>query len=109
MFELRWGVVALGLLVACKSNDVGVGQESSAESESGTESESESSTESESGTESETGDALPEIPTLELHFSQVKQFEFSWAPTLGAEYYQLFESFDVGKGFVQLGGDIEGE
>jgi cysteine-rich repeat protein len=51
----------------------------------------------------------PETPVLELSFSQVEQFEFSWAPVLGAEYYQLLESADVGQDFVQVGGDIVGE
>ncbi|KIG19527.1 Molybdopterin oxidoreductase, iron-sulfur binding subunit [Enhygromyxa salina] len=51
----------------------------------------------------------PEVPTLELDFSQVKQFEFSWEPVLGAEYYQLLERVDVGAEFVQVGGDIVGE
>jgi cysteine-rich repeat protein len=50
-----------------------------------------------------------EVPTLELSFSQVKQFEFSWEPVLGAEYYQLLERADVGQDFVQVGGDIVGE
>jgi hypothetical protein len=47
--------------------------------------------------------------TLELSVSQVKQFEFSWAPVAGAQYYQLYESADVGEAFVQIGGDIVGE
>jgi cysteine-rich repeat protein len=51
----------------------------------------------------------PETPTLELSFSQVKQFDFSWAAVLGAEYYQVFESPSMGDPFVQVGGDVVGE
>ena len=51
----------------------------------------------------------PEVPVLELSFSQVKQFEFSWQPVLGAEYYQLLERADVGEDFSPVGEDIEGE
>ncbi|NVB39305.1 DUF4215 domain-containing protein [Pseudenhygromyxa sp. WMMC2535] len=51
----------------------------------------------------------PETPTLQLGFSQVKQFNFSWAAVLGAEYYQLYESVDGVAPFVQVGGDIQGE
>ena len=52
---------------------------------------------------------LPEPPELELSFSQVKQFEFSWSSVLGAEFYQLLESPDAGEPFVQIGGDITDE
>ncbi|NJK31141.1 MAG: DUF4215 domain-containing protein [Deltaproteobacteria bacterium] len=50
-----------------------------------------------------------QAPELQLSFSQVKQFEFSWAAVLGAEYYQLHESADGMIPFVQVGGDIMGE
>jgi cysteine-rich repeat protein len=53
--------------------------------------------------------ASPETPELQLSFSQVKQFDFSWAAVLGAEYYQLLESVDGVAPFVQVGGDIMGE
>jgi len=52
---------------------------------------------------------LPGVPLLELGFSPVKQFDFSWAAVAGAEYYQLLESAALGEPFVQLGGDIVGE
>lgn len=48
-------------------------------------------------------------PVLELSFSAIKQFDFSWAPVVEADHYQLLESVDVGEPFVQLGGDIVGE
>ncbi|MEM9454016.1 MAG: DUF4215 domain-containing protein, partial [Myxococcota bacterium] len=52
----------------------------------------------------------PETPTLELSYSQVKQFEFNWAPALGAEYYELFESANTGEDFVRVDeGNIVGE
>nr|WP_255216821.1 DUF4215 domain-containing protein [Pseudenhygromyxa sp. WMMC2535] len=51
----------------------------------------------------------PETPTLELSFSQVKQFDFTWAPVLGAQFYQLWESVDGVAPFVQVGDDIMGE
>ena len=49
----------------------------------------------------------PQTPTLELTLAQVKQFQFSWEPALGAETYQLLE--DLGDGFEPVGGDIAGE
>ncbi|MEM9461307.1 MAG: DUF4215 domain-containing protein [Myxococcota bacterium] len=51
----------------------------------------------------------PETPVLVLSFSPVRQFEFSWAPVLGAEYYELLESAGVGEAFVLVGEDIVGE
>ncbi len=55
-----------------------------------------------------TTSGVPES-SLELSFSQVKQFDFNWDMVLGAEYYRLFERADVGQGFVQVGGNIVGE
>ncbi|MCX4241743.1 FG-GAP repeat protein [Paraliomyxa miuraensis] len=52
---------------------------------------------------------LPGVPMLQLGFSQVKLFDFSWAAVAGAEYYRLEESVAPGEPFVQLGGDIVGE
>jgi cysteine-rich repeat protein len=49
----------------------------------------------------------PQTPTLELTLAQVKQFQFSWEPALGAESYQLLE--DLGDGFEPVGADIVGE
>jgi cysteine-rich repeat protein len=51
----------------------------------------------------------PQVPTLELSVSQIKQFEFSWSPVLGATHYRLFERTDVGEPFVQLGEDLSAE
>lgn len=51
----------------------------------------------------------PEAPVLELSFSQVKQFDFSWAAVAGAEYYQIEESAGFGEPFVQVDGNIVGE
>jgi hypothetical protein len=50
----------------------------------------------------------PKAPVLELSLSQVKQLDFEWVPTLGAQYYQLFESVDVGEPYVQVGEDMLG-
>jgi cysteine-rich repeat protein len=50
-----------------------------------------------------------EPPVLELSFSAIKQFDFSWAVAPAAEFYQLLESPALGEPFVQLGGDIVGE
>ena len=52
---------------------------------------------------------LPAVPTLNLAFSSIKQFDFSWAPALGATYYQLEQSREPGEPFAQLGGDIMGQ
>jgi cysteine-rich repeat protein len=46
---------------------------------------------------------------LELSFSAIKQFDFSWAAVPGAEFYQLLESSALGEPFVQIGEDIVGE
>jgi cysteine-rich repeat protein len=51
--------------------------------------------------------ASPQTPTLELNLAQVKQFELSWPPSLGAEHYQLLELVD--DHFEPVGGDILGE
>jgi hypothetical protein len=59
--------------------------------------------------DSDTDGEPPDVPTLKLSFSQVKQFEFSWAAVVGAKTYQLFESADVGVDFVQIGDDVVGE
>jgi hypothetical protein len=51
----------------------------------------------------------PEAPVLDLSYSQVKQFDFTWPAATGAEYYQLLESAATGDPLVQLGSDIVGE
>jgi len=60
-------------------------------------------------TDPTTGDVPADGPVLELTFSQIKQFDFSWAPFEGADYYQLLESASLGEPYVQLGGDVVGE
>jgi hypothetical protein len=61
------------------------------------------------------GDGEPAVcgvapePVLELSFSAIKQFDFSWAAVPGAEFYQLLESPALGEPFVQIGEDIVGE
>lgn len=48
----------------------------------------------------------PQAPVLEMNFSQVKQFDFSWAAVAEAEFYQLLESPASGDPFGQIGGDL---
>lgn len=65
-----------------------------------------------SGTGVTSGAPLPEPPaatSLQLAFSQVKQFEFSWPAAAGATYYQLLERLPGAADHVQLGGDLVGE
>jgi len=57
----------------------------------------------------ETSGCTPSMPILNLSFSQVKRFEFSWAAAMGAEYYQVLESPTLGLPYMQLGGDVVGE
>ena len=61
-----------------------------------------------SGT-TDSGAALPDVPVLDLSFSQVKRFDFSWAAAAGAEYYQLLESVAPMEPFERIGEDIEGD
>jgi hypothetical protein len=77
------------------------------EGESGTEDETEGSQADD--TDGDTAGSLPATPTLLIGFSQVKQFEFSWAPTSGADYYQLLERSTVDGDYLQVGDDIAGE
>ena len=59
--------------------------------------------------ETTTGEMLPpDAPVLDLAFSQVKRFDFSWAAAAGADYYQLLESATMGDPFVQIGPDLFG-
>ncbi|MBK9755865.1 MAG: integrin, partial [Nannocystis sp.] len=51
----------------------------------------------------------PEATALQLKFSPIKQFAFSWAPATGATHYQLLESPTGDAPFDQVGGDIAGE
>ncbi|MEM9460654.1 MAG: integrin [Myxococcota bacterium] len=48
----------------------------------------------------------PGVPVLALGFSPVKQFNFSWDPALGAEYYQLLESPARGKPLEAIGEEM---
>ncbi|MFV8754561.1 integrin [Nannocystaceae bacterium ST9] len=66
-------------------------------------------TTSETGdTTSETGGTTeaPAAPLLTLTYSQVKQFDFVWGATPGAEYYQLLESTADGEPYEQVGDDL---
>jgi hypothetical protein len=56
-----------------------------------------------------TGEPPPEAATLQLSFSQVKQFDFTWSAPTGAAYYQLLERLPNEVDYVQLGDDIIGE
>ena len=56
------------------------------------------------GEDTDTGETAPEEPVLGLGFSQVKQFDFSWAPALGAQYYRLLEHNVGDADYVQIGG-----
>ncbi|MCX4246394.1 FG-GAP repeat protein [Paraliomyxa miuraensis] len=60
------------------------------------------------GSEDSTIDDAPpaENPVLELAFSAIKRFDFTWVPVEDAEYYELFESAVPGEPFVLLRGDI---
>lgn len=40
---------------------------------------------------------------LQLDFSQVKQFDFSWTPVAGAEHYQLLERESPNADYVEVG------
>jgi len=57
----------------------------------------------------DTNGCTPGMPVLNLSFSQVKRFDFSWMAVQGAEYYQVLESPALGEPYGQLGGDIIGE
>lgn len=58
-----------------------------------------------------TGEPPPEAPVLHLEFSAIKQFDFSWSSTPGADFYRLLErpNADPDAVFAQLGDDIAGE
>ncbi len=50
----------------------------------------------------------PAATALQLEFSPIKQFEFSWPAAAGATHYQLLESHDGLAPYAQLGADIVG-
>lgn len=50
----------------------------------------------------------PQVPALQLTFSQVKQFGFSWSIATGATYYQLLELRPGDAEYAHLGDDIVG-
>ncbi len=63
---------------------------------------SESTTSSESDSsesDSTDGGPMPVAPKLQWSPSPIKQFDFDWAPTLGAESYQLLERASAGEPF----------
>ncbi len=58
----------------------------------------------------ETGDAvLPDAPFLALSFNPIKQFDFVWAATTHATYYELFERADAGADSILLATDLTTE
>ncbi|MBZ5709402.1 FG-GAP repeat protein [Nannocystis pusilla] len=52
---------------------------------------------------------LPEAAALQLGFSPIKRFDFSWSATVGATHYRLRERLPGSADYVQLGEDIAGE
>ncbi|MBK7827081.1 hypothetical protein [Nannocystis sp.] len=57
---------------------------------------------------SNTCEGPPEAAVLKLNFSQVKQFDFSWAAANGATFYRLLERPTPNASYAQLGADIVG-
>jgi hypothetical protein len=57
----------------------------------------------------DTGVALPGVPVLQLNFSQIKRFDFSWGAVAGAEYYHLLERLPADVDYSPIGDDIVGE
>ena len=51
-------------------------------------------------------DEPPGAATLQLTFSQIKQFDFSWSAAPGALSYQLLERPAGANDYAQIGGDI---
>ncbi|MDC0672206.1 hypothetical protein [Nannocystis radixulma] len=52
---------------------------------------------------------FPEATTLQLSFSAIKRFEFSWSAAAGATHYRLRERLPDADDYVQLGEDIPDE
>src|SRR5690606_11496973 len=48
----------------------------------------------------------PEAPGLQLSLSPIKQFDFTWTPALGVEYYQLLEQATSTADYIQVGQDM---
>ena len=82
------------LLAACGLNTYGLSDGSTA------------TTTMSGGSTAPTGEPLPEAPSLQLSFSQIKQFDFAWSPAAGADYYQLLERTTVDDDYEQLKPDI---
>ena len=55
------------------------------------------------------GEPPPDATVLELSFSAIKRFDFTWAAANGATFYQLLERPAPDLGYAQIGGDIVGE
>ena len=51
---------------------------------------------------SSTGGPLPDAPVLDLMYSAIKQFNFSWGAAAGAQSYELWESETEGAPFVKI-------
>jgi hypothetical protein len=90
----------------CNGDDGGSASEVGSET-AGSETAASTTTTSETTT-SGSGGSAPEAPVLELGFSQIKQFNFSWAPALGAQYYRLLEQNVGDADHEQVGADIIG-
>ncbi|MBZ5712261.1 FG-GAP repeat protein [Nannocystis pusilla] len=52
---------------------------------------------------------FPEATTLQLSFSAIKRFDFSWSAAAGATHYRLQERLPGSDDYVQLGEDIADE
>jgi hypothetical protein len=100
-------VALLADLTACTTRLISADEEISSDTSSDLDDEP-SSTGSES--EPPDPDSPPEAPKLQLSFSQShpKQFEFSWTPGSGAQYYQLLESVNGAQPYEQVGDDLLG-
>lgn len=67
------------------------------------------STSSTSTSSDTSGRELPGVPELQLAFSPIKQFDFSWAAVINVSHYQLLESPRAGEDFVMIADDIMSE
>lgn len=67
-----------------------------------------SSTGNGSLSDSSTGEQPPGITTLQLSFSQIKQFDFMWSAAAGATKYQLFERLTTDMDYGQIGEESVG-
>ncbi len=52
---------------------------------------------------------LPAAPTLNLSFSPIKRFDFTWTAVAGADHYELIERAAPGDPYLELAGELQGE